>query len=846
MNMKRILYIVSVLVALSMILAACAPRTPAATQPPATAAPAEPTATPVPPTPTPVPVYGAMVDSVVFTSIDSPDVAIKQLQAGELDLFAETVSNPENFKVVKGDANLRYYTSLGTYTELTFNPVLNFSDGRLNPFGDPQIREAINMLVDRNYIVQEIYGGLAVPKLLPLNSSFPDYARYIDTARALENIYAYNPEKAKAIIKERMEALGATLGPDGKWQYNGQPVTVIFIIRIEDERKPTADYISGLLEDAGFVVDRQYKSRQEASPIWLRSDPAEGQWNLYTGGWITTAVSRDDGSNFAYFYTKLGSGSPLWQAYTPSEEFFSVAEKLWNNDFKSMEERGELFQKAMELALKDSVRVWLVDQVSFSPARANVQLASDLAGGVSGSRLWPYTLRFTDKEGGEVRLAVNGIPVDPWNPLNGSNWISDQMAVRATADPAAMPDPYTGLVWPQRFEKAEVVAKEGLPIAKTLDWVELKFEPEIKVPADAWADWDAVNQKFITVGEKFPEGTTALVKTTVVYPKDLFQKVKWHDGSPLTLGDFIMGMILTFDPGKPESKIYDEAAASNLESFLSHFKGVRIVSTDPLTIETYDDYYLLDAELTVSTWWPEYSYGQAPWHTLALGIQAETDNKLAFSADKAQANSVEWTSYIGGPSLEILKGYLDQSASSGYVPYEPTLGQYVTADEAKARYANLQKWYEAHGHFWVGTGPFYLDKVFTTEKSVVLKRFADFPDTADKWARFGEPKIATVSVDGPAQVKAGESATFDVAVTFKGEPYPANELASVKYLLFDANNNLVAKGDATFVSDGKYQVVLSADVTKGLTAGTNKLEVVVASNLVSIPSFQSIQFVTVP
>lgn len=846
MNMKRVLYIVSVLVALSMVLAACAPKTPttpAVTQPPATKAP---TATPVPPTPTPVPVYGAMVDSVVFTSIDSPDVAIKQLQAGELDLFAETVSNPENFKVVKGDPNLRYYNSLGTYTELTFNPVLNFKDGRLNPFGDPQIREAINMLVDRNYIVQEIYGGLAVPKLLPLNSSFPDYARYIDTARVLENIYAYNPDKAKAIIKERMEALGATLGADGKWQYNGQPVTLIFIIRIEDERKAIGDYVAGLLEDAGFTVDRQYKSRQEASPIWLRSDPAEGQWNLYTGGWITTAISRDDGSNFASFYTKLGGGSPLWQAYKPSDEFYSVAEKLWNNNFKSMEERGQLFQKAMELALKDSVRVWLVDQVSFSPARANVQVAADLAGGVSGSRLWPYTIKFTDKQGGEVRIAVNGIPVDPWNPLGGSNWISDQMAIRATADPAAMPDPYTGLAWPQRFEKAEVVAKEGLPISKTLDWVDLKFEPEIKVPADAWADWDAANQKFITVGEKFPEGTTALVKTTVVYPKDLFQKVKWHDGSPLTLGDFIMGMILTFDPGKPESKIYDEATASNLESFLSHFKGVRIVSTDPLTIETYDDYYLLDAELTVSTWWPNYSYGQAPWHALALGIQAEADNKLAFSADKAQANSVEWTSFIGGPSLEILKGYLDQDVSSGYVPYEPTLGQYVTADEAKARYANLQKWYEAHGHFWVGTGPFYLDKVFTTEKSVVLKRFADFPDTADKWARFGEPKIATVSVDGPAQVKAGESATFDVAVTFKGEPYPANELASVKYLLFDANNNLVAKGDATFVADGKYQVVLSADVTKGLAAGTNKLEVVVASNLVSIPSFQSIQFVTVP
>jgi peptide/nickel transport system substrate-binding protein len=180
------------------------------------------------------------------------------------------------------------------------------------------------------------------------------------------------------------------------------------------------------------------------------------------------------------------------------------------------------------------------------------------------------------------------------------------------------------------------------------------------------------------------------------------------------------------------------------------------------------------------------------------------------------------------------------------VPYAATLGQYVTADEATARYANLQKWYGEHGHFWVGTGPFYLDKVFTTEKSVVLKRFADFPDSADKWLRFGEPKIASVTVDGPGQVKIGEEAKFDVTVTFNDQPYPSNELASVKYLLFDANNNLVAKGDAVMVAEGQYQVVLSADVTKALAAGANKLEVVVASKVVSIPSFQSIQFVTAP
>ncbi len=36
-----------------------------------------------------------------------------------------------------------------------------------------------------------------------------------------------------------------------------------------------------------------------------------------------------------------------------------------------------------------------------------------------------------------------------------------------------MPDPYTGLYWPQRIESAEVTEVEGLPVAKTLNWVDL-------------------------------------------------------------------------------------------------------------------------------------------------------------------------------------------------------------------------------------------------------------------------------------------------------------------------------------------------------------------------------------
>jgi peptide/nickel transport system substrate-binding protein len=174
------------------------------------------------------------------------------------------------------------------------------------------------------------------------------------------------------------------------------------------------------------------------------------------------------------------------------------------------------------------------------------------------------------------------------------------------------------------------------------------------------------------------------------------------------------------------------------------------------------------------------------------------------------------------------------------------MSQYITADEAKARYNNLKKWYTAHGTFWIGTGPYYLDKVFTTEKTLVLKNNPDFPDLSDQWASFSQPKLAESQLNGPAQVKVGDQATFDVNVTYNGKPYAQSDIKQVKYLLYDATNAVIASGAANAVADGHYQAVLGSDVTSKLSAGSYKLEVAVVPIPVAIPSFSSTDFVVVP
>ncbi len=794
---------------------------------------------------------GAWVDELVFQEQPDPAKAITMLQKGQGDLYMYSIAIPDVYKRILSSSNLYTKKAYGVSSELTFNPVLKFNDGRLNPFGDAKIREAMNWIIDRNYICNELYGGLAIPRYFALTPTFPDYARLVDVAQALEAKYSHTPAHvaaARKIIADEMTKLGAKL-VDGKWQYNGKPVEVTFLIRVEDVRKQIGDYVATQLEGLGFTVNRKYGRSRDLAPLWILGNPAEGKWNIYTGGWLSTVVSRDQADNFDFYYTKRGLPYPLWQAYKPSPEFDEVSKKLANRDFSTLKEREELMAKALELSMKDSVRVWVANEAPVFAIVKGVDVASDLSGGVYGCALWPYTVRREGQVGGTIKVLNGDMLNEPWNPVGGSNWIYDTTVYRATRDSATLPDPYTGLYLPQRVTKAEVYVQKGLPVTSTLDWVKLQFVDKIQVPSDAYIDWDAVNQKWITVGEKYPDGLTAKTKTVVYYDPNMF-KMKWDDGSTMSIADVLLPMIMSFDQANPKSAIYDESQVDSFKAFQEYFKGFRIVKKDPLVIEYYSDQVYLDAEYIAATaadsFDADYGFGAAPWDAVALGILAEKNKELAFTADKADKLKVDQANYIAGPSLKILAKYLDQAAKDGYIPYKATLGQYISADDAAARYKALKAWYDAKKHFWVGNGPFYLDSVDTTAKIVVLKRFAQFPDPADKWAGFVEPKIAKVELTAPTVLKIGAGAMIPVNITYKGEPYPSDEINFVKYLIFDANGNLVLKGEAKYMASSTWQVVLTPEQTKKLVAGSTKIEVVVSSKVVAIPSYKSATFVAAP
>lgn len=784
---------------------------------------------------------GGLVDEIIFATETDTARLSGLIAEGTFQLSAQGVTDQAVFHRLRDSERADYDLSFGGSIELTLNPVgPTFADGTLNPFSVPAIREAMNWLIDRRFIADEIFGGLARPRTLPIGTAVPDFARLAAEARAIELRYRHDPPRALAAIEAGMTALGAERH-GGVWHFEGRPVTLRLVIRSDDARRQVGDYVANLLEGAGFLTDRLYRGPEEASRIWIASDPAAGQWHMVTGAWVSTLVRRDSASDFDFYYTPRGRPDPLWQAYTPDPEFDRIAARLNEGEFDNLEERAALMALAIDLAMRDSVRIWLVDQSQIGPRAADVQVASDLAGGVRGSQLWPLTLRFADQVGGQMRVATPSVLTEPWNPVAGTNWLFDRMVLRAISDASVLPDPFTGLHRPQRLDRAELTVRTGTPVSVTLPWVTLDEAESIIVPDDAWIAWDEGEGRFLTVAETGQQGLEARTRAVLHYRPDFFAR-PWHDGSTVSLADVLVSWALTFSRADPDSPHFDPGHVPAFEVFERQFRGWRILSEDPFVLEVYSDQISLDAETMIS----QRVASVLPWHVIGLAMQAEAQGELAFSSAKADRLDAEWLSLVAGPSLPILDRALGQARAAGTVPFPALLGPHLTRTEIAARHDNIAAWRAARRHFQIGDGPYYLHSVHPIEGALVLRHFPGFPDPADRWLGFSDPPIPVLDLDGPLIVSRGEDARFTIAASIAGEPADAADIATARFLLFDGDGVLVEEGDATHLGGGTWEVAFDAARIATLGMGPNSLEVVFASHHVAMPVFAGQPFATVP
>lgn len=182
----------------------------------------------------------AKIDQLITRIIPDNSAQFLELMAGNIDLmgldpikYSRIIpARPELLK------QLNLYKELGnSYTYMGFNL-------KHKPFDDVRVRRALNYAIDKQEIIDGVLLGLGEPVASPYKPgtrwSNPDLKPY-----------PYNPQKAKALLKE---AGFVCCNRDGILTKDGKPFAFEIITNQNKEREKSAVLIQRRLKDIGIGV----------------------------------------------------------------------------------------------------------------------------------------------------------------------------------------------------------------------------------------------------------------------------------------------------------------------------------------------------------------------------------------------------------------------------------------------------------------------------------------------------------------------------------------------------------------------------------------------------------------
>ena len=373
---------------------------------------------------------GTFVDSVKFIQYLDENTALEEVRNGNLDIYYYKISSDklENARDTEG---LHVFDSTGGSYSLLINP--SESD-RFNPFSTQESRFAMNYLVDRKLIVNELMGGYGHPMVSYYGPSDPEYLTVIEELERFS--FKYNPTLAERIISEDLTERGATKS-DGLWEFDSEPIEISMLIRSDDPvRKSIGEILASELERIGFVVKKDFGDLNKAFVVVYGSDPADQQWHIYTEGWGRSAFVRYDSVGLAQMYSPWFGNMPGFRESTywnyQNDGLDAITQKIYSAEYASSEERGELIRDAVAIGVNESVRIFLASKVDKYVANDGVSgIVNDFGAGVP-SRFTPIN---SQSNTGELAIGVKQLYQGSWNPVMGFSDVYSRHIWGIVADP---------------------------------------------------------------------------------------------------------------------------------------------------------------------------------------------------------------------------------------------------------------------------------------------------------------------------------------------------------------------------------------------------------------------------
>ena len=728
---------------------------------------------------------GTFVDKVQFVQYVDENTALEEVKNGNLDIYYYRVSS-DRIEDAKSREGLNVFQSTGGSFSILVNPA---PSDKFNPFSLREVRFALNYLIDRELIVNELLGGYGTTMISAYNPFDPDYLLVLEELESFN--FRYNPKLAEEMIFDALVTSGAEKIGD-KWLYDSKPIEVIIFIRSDDPvRKSIGEILSSQLEKFGFTVKKDFGDLNKAFSIVYGSDPAEQKWNIYTEGWAgRSAFVKYDSLVTAQMYSPWycnmpGFCNPSYWNYK-NDTIDSLSMNVFNGNFTSAQERADLLKQATNMGVKESVRIFLASKIDQYVSNDRIRgIVNDFGAGVP-SRFTPINVQ---SDSDFVKIGVKQIYQGAWNPIGGLSDLYSRAVWDNVSEPLIFKHPYTGVSIPIRTQ-----------------WhVEAPGPTEkLAVPEDA-IKWNSTQQSWIKVGK----GNQATTKVTF----DL-KFSNWHNGQPMDMNDLMYSIYFLYEwtCETEEDMTCDSEYSSKAYQAAQTIVGVRVIDKD--TIEVYQNYWHFDeAEIADSAG----VWASMPWEIMSAMEKSVTNGKAAFSRSNAIGNDVEWLSLIVPDDANMIKSNLGEFKQANFVP--PALATFESDPSYyDSRYDSTISWITQKNHAIISNGPFYLENYSPEARTITIRAFDDptYPFKAGHWKDFANVKLSKINyVEIPDVVSIGKEITIPVFV---------NGESTIYYYFINADNKVVASGTKKSEND-KIDITLSNDKTTLFSVGANDLKI---------------------
>lgn len=822
---------------------------------------------------------GPIVDKILFNARSQEDLGLMDVAAGKSDMWIYGTSGAV-FNRLPADirSKLEAYTVSGaSYVGLLLNPYPNkapyLSDPALdasgkaqfNPLAIQKVRYALNWLINRQKVVDEVFEGAGLPIFTPVVPGLPNASRFNLVASKLGMSAQGNERKAIADIEAAMNEAAALPELRGRlvktstfWTFDRAPVTLRFVIRADDpgSRVPIGRYVADQIEKAGIKVERLEYDRTKASATVNRTDPASNQWSLYTEGLGSNETKAYWEMTIAYDYAPWASIMPggnnkaFWNYSHP--ELDRLTQAVVSGSISGTQEYWDLILAAMNLGMRESVRIMVAGKTSYLAA-AKDRFASRVAYGIgNGLDKWStYTADVKPEASGPDRgkkvLRMTGFSsrgalfMNAWDPVG----------------PQGFGDTYSGAVIKQLSDlELEPNPATGVPMAVRATWSGLVSSKEpATVPASAVL-WNAATQSWDSglVYARNTQGQYAyqVVPGTVTAKSSAtfnFRFGSWHHGRPVSADDYRYAIAFPYDIAYRKGasdRLFDASYASGVNPRLARAKGYSFNRDGSITVWS-DAWYPMDQAQTVALMAPSLQVAAVnsgavlPWEILEA---------LKALVSESRASGTAWSFTTDAASVEVdllnpklvadLKAKLAEFIAQKRVP--ASLKGFVDATEAVAAYHLALKWLESKGHAYISNGGFYLDRYDSAANTGIMHAFRDpsYPFEAGYWVKALKSEYSKVESIQVPDYKKGQDLKVTVSVT--AVAYPAESgsptgKAKVTVTLMAGEKPVTLT--ARLIKEGSYEASLPSVLLDGLAAGAYTLVAESSLGADDAPGFDS-------